>query len=368
MKNIIKSVISVFVLFFISTNCEQHEQKKEGIQNTQKHNSTNNYPRILNKDFVQLYKLKELNPKHLNVKPYMYLYSPEEKNVWNFDTYDLRQCLSVPSGDTTIIYLSKGYDDGYRIQIRLLDSSYYISLFRYMERRFDFYYKSLFQDLAIYPINRKTDDTVWISLKYRGYAYDSIYDKKMQAVIVSGRFKTIIHNKNYTLTKAVEERDSTNFMYQFTTNRPDTVTELYCLKCGITRLPEQLKKFRNLKSLHFRANDFRYEDFHVLGYLQNLEELGLAYCRIEEFPIVVKKLKKLKRLNLDGNHISFIPKEVIDMNSLQELYLSQNSIYYMPKDIYNMKKLQMLDLTYNEKLDSVQILKDNNGKIKKIIF
>jgi len=65
-------------------------------------------------------------------------------------------------------------------------------------------------------------------------------------------------------------------------------------------------------------------------------------------PRDIKKLLKLKKLDISKLELTSICPEISNLKMLEELYLSHNSLSTLPQSISELKNLKILDLSYNE--------------------
>jgi len=87
------------------------------------------------------------------------------------------------------------------------------------------------------------------------------------------------------------------------------------------------------------------------------------------------KNKYITRINLNGQALTEIPKEVFSYKHLRKLFLRNNKIKNLPKEINNLKQLTVLDISNNIltsmhakifDLKKLEVLILNNNKIKSI--
>lgn len=97
----------------------------------------------------------------------------------------------------------------------------------------------------------------------------------------------------------------------------------FVVDVGFTSVRDLLEKYPRTRDLNFKD--------------RNLLELDPK----------IGKLQQLKTLNLEGNFLSTIPKEIYDIKGLWELYLNDNEIDYLPEGISKLKQLYALGLGFN---------------------
>jgi hypothetical protein len=114
------------------------------------------------------------------------------------------------------------------------------------------------------------------------------------------------------------------------------------LKC----VPEDLKKFKNLKILKLSYNDITKLPSWI-GDLKNLESIDLSFNKLESLPEELSDLNKLKILDLFNNNLKDLPKGFSKLESLDSLDLSKNKFEEFPKEISKLKTLKSLYLALN---------------------
>jgi hypothetical protein len=152
----------------------------------------------------------------------------------------------------------------------------------------------------------------------------------------------------------------------------DGQEELNLSQKGLTELPQEIGKLKNLKRLYLNHNQIR--DFSdAIAELKNLTYLNLNNNKISEIPNVIAELKNLTYLNLSNNQISEISNIIAELKNLTKLFLTYNQISEIPDAIAELKNLTELDLSHNqiseipeiitqlEKLKSIKI--ENNPLI-----
>lgn len=101
--------------------------------------------------------------------------------------------------------------------------------------------------------------------------------------------------------------------------------------CGLTEIPKEI--FDNCQELY--AIDLSNDEFSE------------TKNKITEIPSEIKKLKKLKRLNLSNNQIFEIREDLCELQNLTHLDLSNNKIKYLPSNVANLPNLENLNLEGN---------------------
>ncbi len=89
-----------------------------------------------------------------------------------------------------------------------------------------------------------------------------------------------------------------------------------------------------------------------IGELKKLQKLELSQNQLTALPKEIAELKNLQDLNLQNNQLTELPKEIAELKNLQRLYLGSNQLTVLPKEISELKNLKTLDLNDN-KLTSI---------------
>ena len=113
-----------------------------------------------------------------------------------------------------------------------------------------------------------------------------------------------------------------------------------------TILPE-IKKFKKLKILEMRGNRISSLPKELLE-LPCLEELDLSSNKFTTIPPEIKELKQLKRLNISFMRLKQLPDELMELPNLTALNISQNELNGLPEHIGKLKKLEKLNASDNK--------------------
>ena len=130
------------------------------------------------------------------------------------------------------------------------------------------------------------------------------------------------------------------------------ITGVEILKTGLSTIPENILKQKQLTYLAFSATWDRKNNFsnfpHELFDLKKLEYLNLTYCQIKSLPTEISELKELNILVLDDNKLAELPKAIMDLPNLERLYVEANNLSSLPAEIGNFKKIRIIDLSGND--------------------
>ena len=121
----------------------------------------------------------------------------------------------------------------------------------------------------------------------------------------------------------------------------------------IEKLPEWLSKFPNLKSINLNHTRLKnpLNDAQILADCKELLSLHWNYAHLAYFPIPLAYGKKISTLELEGNAIPFLPKN-IQWLPLKHLNIAHNLVDTLPNEIIKMKQLKEINLSFNPALNN----------------
>ena len=131
---------------------------------------------------------------------------------------------------------------------------------------------------------------------------------------------------------------------------------LYWKGTRLRKLPEELLKFSNIKSMEFHTV-FLKEFPSVLLKSDQLEELTIHSSKISSIPEGIKVLKRLKKLAITRNVIESLPDEIGELSSLEELDLSKNKLTELPAGMARLDRLKIIHLGSNPMTSTLQVRK-----------
>lgn len=198
-----------------------------------------------------------------------------------------------------------------------------------------------------------------------------------EAVITSEKELNEQLIKKFSTTDKVEFYDLKDALA-----RPDEVTSLKLAHLGLTEVPSEISKFKNLIELDLSDNEISSTGGKLSG-LNNLQKLNLSGNKLTDIPSEVNGLKSLLVLNLSGNEItggsvsaehlerlylnnnklSSIPSGIANLKHLKGLYLYMNNITVLEENLLNIKTLEILLVQYNKIKDEPDAFK-HTGIIK----
>jgi len=176
------------------------------------------------------------------------------------------------------------------------------------------------------------------------YTLDSV-KRKLDTFSIRGNFKLKIRSRNFDIDSFSTERNYNKMLTELSNPFPEKITDISLSYCGLTDLPVELEKFKNLEFLWMEGNNFSHADLSKLSKFRKLKILDLRNCHISKLPSSIGVLKNLESLNLAGNYISHLPKGLFQLTNLKRIELAFNKLTYIPDDIRKLKKLEMLDIS-----------------------
>jgi len=85
-----------------------------------------------------------------------------------------------------------------------------------------------------------------------------------------------------------------------------------------------------------------------IGQLTNLEWLFVSNNQLTELPLEIKFLNNLRLLYIDNNQITNLPQEIKFLTNLRTLNLRKNKLTELPLEIKFLTNLKSLDVSYNQ--------------------
>lgn len=130
------------------------------------------------------------------------------------------------------------------------------------------------------------------------------------------------------LDQTIEYRVYTNLA--FAMRDPELVYNIDLRNQKLTKFPDQLYKFPNLRSIILSENNIQKVEIKPNTF-QNVVKLDISNNRIKEFTIGRNSLSFIKHLNLDNNQLIIFPQLGNFNFIIEELYLRYNFIAHIPE-------------------------------------
>lgn len=112
------------------------------------------------------------------------------------------------------------------------------------------------------------------------------------------------------------------------------------------QLEERLLKMTWLTRMTFHGNGLETLP-ESIGFLVNLETLGVTSNKLVELPGAIGNLKSLTRLDLNHNSITGLPKELANLTNLKACNLDFNKLHEFPDPLFKMPALETLGVVEN---------------------
>ncbi len=114
----------------------------------------------------------------------------------------------------------------------------------------------------------------------------------------------------------------------------------------LTKLPPEIRLFRNLQILNLSDNELTVLPPEI-GHLVQLRELNLSSNLLVALPPTIGTLIQLTTLNLLNNQLKALPPEIGYLVQLRELNLASNQLVILPSEMSNLVQLKELNLSDN---------------------
>ncbi|MBS1570684.1 MAG: leucine-rich repeat domain-containing protein [Bacteroidetes bacterium] len=125
--------------------------------------------------------------------------------------------------------------------------------------------------------------------------------------------------------------------------QPDSVYRLDLSHKKLKKVPDELRRLKNLNALDLGRNKLR-ELPGWMNELQYMQEFSAGRNKFTQIPNTVCQWKHLKRLDLHQNHIEGLPACMGNLKELFSLDLWSNDLGEFPDEISGMKALRFMDL------------------------
>lgn len=130
--------------------------------------------------------------------------------------------------------------------------------------------------------------------------------------------------------------------------RLNQLKELHILNCHLENLPSNFNEWKNLEVLDLSNNKFTLKYYvEELMQLPRLKALRMDQNPIQRLPIRLFQHTTLQYLSLQYCDIKDTIGTSYQNNSLRELYLNNNALTTFPANILDLSKLEQLDLSNN---------------------
>tara|TARA_Y200000002_G_scaffold244431_1_gene202210 strand:+ start:3242 stop:5833 length:2592 start_codon:yes stop_codon:yes gene_type:complete len=128
--------------------------------------------------------------------------------------------------------------------------------------------------------------------------------------------------------------------------RKKNLTELFLPQIRFSKFPQGILELEFLTSLdlYIKFESNKDKNNTILPIPDNIEKLAnlkrLSWCgNLNELPIGLSKLKKLKKLSLQNNNFETIPEFIFKMTWIEDLIIFGNKLNSLPENISNLVNL-----------------------------
>lgn len=118
-------------------------------------------------------------------------------------------------------------------------------------------------------------------------------------------------------------------------------------------IPEHLSLSKHLGQLPQYVNSIQLDRFEpdeaLANFMESMptERLSFSYRKLDEFPLWVCGLKRLRHLLLQDCGLTEIPEAIGNLENLEQLNLDKNGLRTIPASIGRLQKLRKLQLDFN---------------------
>lgn len=123
----------------------------------------------------------------------------------------------------------------------------------------------------------------------------------------------------------------------------DSVFRIDLSKQKRTEVPEELRKFKNLRELKLNKNGIDFLPAWI-GEFEALEVLDISSNRLRALPPEIGNLSSLINLQANRNLLETLPHEIGQLTQLEMIGLWDNEIVYLPDEMKMLKNLKVLEL------------------------
>ena len=135
------------------------------------------------------------------------------------------------------------------------------------------------------------------------------------------------------------------------------IVKLTLKNCNLQTIPH-FPHF--LHSLNLSGNSFEKGSLDSIMKLRRLESLDLSRCILQEFPLVLTKLRSLKTLNIERNaNIYHLSESLENLTNLETLNMGGCGLTEFPQVLCKLKSLKTLNIKWNKKIESLPVTLEN---------
>jgi hypothetical protein len=128
---------------------------------------------------------------------------------------------------------------------------------------------------------------------------------------------------------------------------PDSVYKLNISGQGITVIPKEILKLKNLQYLNIGDNKLTVLPDEICN-LENLEEIVVYSNSFEALPQDMGRLQNLKSISAYNNRLKNLPESICQLSRLEDLVLDNNNLSALPTCFENLHQLKRISLNQNQ--------------------
>ena len=169
---------------------------------------------------------------------------------------------------------------------------------------------------------------------------------KLKTLIIANGFCDISIPPEIGELKNLRELNIYNFHFDSIPNEFGNLINMEeCMLCGnLTKLPQSISKWKNIKSFYLADNNFSTIPSPIF-YLNKLEYLDLEGNDITKINDSIKMLSNLTDLNFESNiQIDHLPESICEMDNLKSINIANTKISSLPDCLNKMDLLESVKI------------------------
>lgn len=297
-------------------------------------------------------------------------YSINKKHeCYNFFIPELGFCKKTDNGIE--IRMSHCFMVGTSLEIKIYNDSVFVIPSSFSCTN-SYHFKPLSYKLTINSKKFNIGDTLKGKLEYFGFNKDDsivsdLEDSKHDTLKINGEFEFIIKDKDFNYSKFYSEKKLLKILENLKCN-PKNIVNLDLSYLDLKELPKEISLCSNLVELNLSNNLLNENsDFSCLRKLTKLKTINLNLNNFKEFPKSIFHISKIEHLSLGTNNIIAIPNDIKKLVRLKTLEISYNEISYLPSYLFEIKSLKEIWIEGNKisKLEESKLSSKNRNIIIK---
>jgi internalin A len=183
-------------------------------------------------------------------------------------------------------------------------------------------------------------------------------NKKGMKIMEVEKLKVLLEKKYVTIVEVYSDDELSKKQDSYLMEN-NFIVGLNLKNVDIKDIINQILEIETLKYLYLNNVNICFED-RLFFKCQNLQSLDLSGNGLKELPKELFELKNLQSLDLSGNGLKELPKELFELKNLQSLNISGNGLKELPKELFELSRLSQLII-----YDEYSVYKDSE-KVNKI--